>query len=281
MDGTVSELWRFPVKSMLGERYGQLAIGAEGVAGDRVAALIDVESGKVASAKRPNPWRKLLTMRASLAPEANGAAPAIMIRLEDGELLSSDARDCAAKLSAVIGRPVALARHRTAPLLLDRADPEQVAVAGFDADPDLQPIEIAAAAPGGRFVDFAPVHLITMASLARVAASAGPAESERFRANLILDVPGGAAFAENGWVGRRLAVGADVVLRMIEPTPRCAVPTLAHGSLPVNVRLTQQIGTLNRAAMSGMAAAVACLGVYAAVEAPGVVAAGDRVSLLD
>ena len=49
--GTVSELRRYPVKSMLGEALDVAPIQARGVAGDRAYALIDVETGKVVSAK--------------------------------------------------------------------------------------------------------------------------------------------------------------------------------------------------------------------------------------
>jgi len=49
--GSVSALWRFPVKSMKGERLEQAELTERGLVGDRSHALIDVDTGKVVSAK--------------------------------------------------------------------------------------------------------------------------------------------------------------------------------------------------------------------------------------
>ena len=62
--GTLTELWRFPVKSMQGERLQQLTLQTRGVVGDRAYALIDVESGKVVSAKSAKLFPTLLQCRA-------------------------------------------------------------------------------------------------------------------------------------------------------------------------------------------------------------------------
>lgn len=51
--GTVVSIWRYPVKSMLGEELNSSFVTERGLIGDRVYALIDQESGKVASAKNP------------------------------------------------------------------------------------------------------------------------------------------------------------------------------------------------------------------------------------
>ncbi|MDP1819975.1 MAG: MOSC N-terminal beta barrel domain-containing protein [Acidimicrobiales bacterium] len=55
--GTVAELWRYPVKSMQGERVKRLAVGPGGADGDRMLAVVDPAAGKVLSAKR---WADLL-----------------------------------------------------------------------------------------------------------------------------------------------------------------------------------------------------------------------------
>ncbi len=271
--GNIAELWRFPVKSMLGERCDRLVIDAGGPAGDRRCALIDVGSGKLASAKRPAPWRALLAMTARLVGDH------VAIDLGDGTQTSSDLPDCDMRLSAALGRPVRLTQARDRAFAIDRADPDDVAERGVDGEITYAELTIGQAMPTGGFADFAPIHLLSTASLARVAEATTSAEAVRFRANLLIDNDGAPPFAENDWIGRHIAIGQQLVLRVIEPTPRCAIPTLAHGPLPTNPKLTQQIGTLNKVAMTGMPP-LACLGAYAVIEQAGVVAPGDVARLI-
>ncbi|MDQ3868508.1 MAG: MOSC domain-containing protein, partial [Thermoproteota archaeon] len=57
--GTVVSLWRYPVKSILGEELNSSYITEHGLLGDRAYAVLDQETGKVASAKNPRKWGKL------------------------------------------------------------------------------------------------------------------------------------------------------------------------------------------------------------------------------
>ena len=63
MDGLggarVTELWRYPVKSMRGERVEASEVGPTGLRGDRAYAVVDAETGKVGSAKHPRLWADL------------------------------------------------------------------------------------------------------------------------------------------------------------------------------------------------------------------------------
>src|SRR6266508_2450327 len=63
--GTIRALWRYPVKSMLGEGLDAVDLSEDGVVGDRAYALRDKETGKVASAKHPRLWPNLLACRAA------------------------------------------------------------------------------------------------------------------------------------------------------------------------------------------------------------------------
>jgi uncharacterized protein len=62
--GSVVALWRYPVKSMAGERLEVATIDADGIDGDRRSAVRDIETGKIASAKRPTRWGRLLRCHA-------------------------------------------------------------------------------------------------------------------------------------------------------------------------------------------------------------------------
>ena len=50
--GRVAELWRYPVKSMLGEQRRRLSVTESGILGDRAWALRDPATGRIASAKK-------------------------------------------------------------------------------------------------------------------------------------------------------------------------------------------------------------------------------------
>lgn len=265
--GTVAALRRYPVKSMLGEDLEYASVTASGLEGDRVAAVIDDETGEVATAKHPKLWRGLL----ALAAQWNGGSP--RIALPDGTSVS--VADCALGrlLTELLHRDVRLATVRPERPMVGRPDPEDVIEHGDDVDVPYRMLEIGLGTPGTNFVDFAPVHLITTATLDRVGA-----ETIRYRPNLVLDLPGGTPFAENDWTGREMSIG-EVRLRFIQPTPRCAVPTLAHGTLP---RRTDAVRTLleeNRVMVPGLGIRP-CLGVYAQVLAVGPVAVGDQATLL-
>src|SRR5256714_11999011 len=104
--GTIGALWRFPVKSMLGEELEAVDLSEGGVVGDRAYALRDRETGKVASAKHPKLWPNLLACRAAFADATrlDGELPPVRIEFADGNVVLSDAPDVDAVLSRLFGR---------------------------------------------------------------------------------------------------------------------------------------------------------------------------------
>jgi hypothetical protein len=164
---------------------------------------------------------------------------------------------------------------------LDRAVPEAVLADGVTAEVPAEIIEIGAGAPPGTFVDFAPLHLLTTATLDRIAGLSprGVADQERYRPNVVIrtTAPG---FAENDWLDRYLAVGDDLILRVIARTPRCAVPTLEHGPLPRDADALRVLARHNRLAPVVNADPEPCAGVYAEVLNPGRIHVGDSVFLV-
>ncbi len=89
--GNISELWRFPVKSMQGETLQQVEMTALGVVGDRGYALIESVTGKVVSAKSVRHFPDLLNCRAEFVepPGASSVAPPVRITLPDGTTVTS------------------------------------------------------------------------------------------------------------------------------------------------------------------------------------------------
>jgi uncharacterized protein len=248
----VGMLRRYPVKSMLGEE---------------VAALVDVETGRVATAKHPRLWRALLQFSAA------DTAAGVRITLPDGRAVAADDPDVDALLSDVLGRPVRLVAQREEGAEVERPSPEDVLEHGVEAEVPFETLVIAQGAPGETFVDYAPVHAITTATLDRLGV-----EALRYRPNVVLTTPPGfPAFAENDWVGRELTVGT-VRLRGSLPTPRCSVPTLAHGDLAREPGAVRPLLSDNRVDVPGFGV-LPCAGVYLEVLAGGTVRTGDEATL--
>jgi uncharacterized protein len=264
--GAVAAIRRYPVKSMLGEDLETVTLTASGLEGDRTVAVIDRQTGTVASAKHPRLWRGLL----ALAAQWDDGCPRIIF--PDGTFITADDSAASQLLSKFLHRDVRLSAERHAGATVERPAPEDVIASGEDADVPYATVEIGAGTPGGTFVDFAPVHLMTSATLARAGA-----EMIRYRPNLVLDTPDGVPFAENEWTGREIVIG-QVRLRVIIPTPRCAVPTLAHGALPRRNEAVRVLLEHNRIPVPGHGTQP-CLGAYAQVINPGVITAGDHAGL--
>lgn len=272
--GAVTALRRYPVKSMLGEGTAAAAVTASGVDNDRVFALIDEETGRVASAKQPRLWRKLLQCSAGW----DGASYAIT--LPDGNVFRLSASDAHGAdggvdraLSELLGRRVRLTATRPGGAAIARPAPEDVIEHGVEAELPYEMIEIGQGSSGSTFVDYAPVSLITMGTIAHLGT-----EWVRYRPNVVVTtVPTEAPFVENDWVGREIRLGA-VRLRGLIPIPRCAIPTLEHGDLPRALDAVRALLTENRIGVPGFGT-VPCAGLYAEVLDGGVIHAGDTVTL--
>src|SRR6266568_6900792 len=93
--GSVVSLWRYPVKSMMGEELNATEVTKGGVVGDRAYALVDSSDGKVASAKNPRKWPQLFEFRAALtdAPKTGLKLPPVRIYLPDSAIVNSEQPD--------------------------------------------------------------------------------------------------------------------------------------------------------------------------------------------
>lgn len=272
--GTVAVLRRYPIKSMLGEDLRAADVTERGFVGDRVLALVHPETGKVVSAKNPRLWRDMLKLAAVSSPDVKIAFP-------DGTVTASSDPGIDAALSEFLARPVRLTATPPVGTSLDRADPEQVLRDGIDAQVRLDVIEhLGEAAPEGTFFDFAPLHLLTTSTLDRIAelSPRGAVELDRYRPNIVLRTPA-EGFTENDWVGRALRIGSDLTIQVIARTPRCAIPTLAHGELPRDTEALRVPAAHNRVSAMADFGPQPCVGVYAQVLHPGRVALGDEVRL--
>ncbi|MFC4337120.1 MOSC domain-containing protein [Salininema proteolyticum] len=271
--GYISQLRRYPVKSLLGERVRTARVDESGVQGDRRLALLDRETGKVVSAKQPRLWREALLIRAR---DEDGV---VFVELPDGAKFRLDDPGSERLLSDHLGRDVAVIRTPPSEATIDRADPDEVLAQGVTAKVDALVSHLGAAAPAGTFFDFAPLHLFTSATLDHLKAEAGLNEADviRYRPNLVIqgDLE---PYGENSWAGRRIVIG-DVRLRVIARTPRCSVPTLDHGGLGRNTGALRSPARENRVEPLDGMDPEPCAGVYAQVEVGGEMSEGTPVSL--
>jgi len=289
--GTVEQIHRFPVKSMLGERLEAAEIGERGLFGDRAWAVVDRGDGTVASAKRPRRWARLLELRAVYVepPSAGAPLPPVRIDLPDGTVVRTDTPGADGILGRFIGREVALTDdaptrrrfHEVWPAIEGLAPAEFIegtTVGDDDGDP-VSEIDLAAAAPG-TFFDVAPLHLLTTGTLDALAAHdpAATFDVRRYRPNLLVR-SGAAGFVENAWPGRTVAVGAEVRATGLLATMRCVMTTLAQDGLPPDRATLRAVAAANRVEIPGLGT-WACAGVYAGVAAGGTVRLGDEVVLV-
>lgn len=273
--GSIVSVWRYPVKSMLGEELNAVEVTKRGLLGDRAYALVDNSDGKVASAKNPRKWPNLFDFRAAFAddPKTGTKIPEVRITLPDGVIASGTQPGFDQILSKALNRDVTL---RAVGRSQEIAESAQRGTAE-EYWPDIEGLEHRDAVtdfrlPEGTFFDAALVHLLTTATLDRLRKlyPDGRFEARRFRPNFVVSVANGdGGFIENDWVGRTLAIGDSVRLSITGPCPRCVMITLAQSDLP-------QDGGILRAAARHNGAKV---GVYASVLQGGKVRRGDPVIL--
>ena len=278
--GVVKSLWRYPVKSMLGEGVSLVQVHQFGFYGDRVYGLVDTSDGKVATAKNPQKWPDLFSCRARLM-ETSGASsviPPVCITLPDGSVVTSDVRDLDQTLSRAMKRGVTLAVTQ-AGRVSGVQTPLSVAWTGQSEEywPDMEGREhqntvTDFSLPSGTFFDGAMVHMLTTATLNRLQAlyPMGCVDLRRFRPNLVVEtVVGQEGFVENSWMGCTVGIGEEVRMKITAPCGRCVMTTLAQEGLPKDAGILRTAVQHNHGHV----------GVYATVVQGGAIRCGDEISV--
>jgi len=270
--GSVVGLWRYPVKSMMGEELNAAEVTHRGLVGDRQFAVVDASTGKVAGAKNPRKWGNFFDFRAAYVepPESEAKLPAVRLTLPDGTVATSERSDVAQVLSKALGREVVFAEAQP--------DGESSGAQAEEYWPDMEGLDYRDTVtewelPAGTFFDLAVVHLLTTATIERlrVLYPEGRFEVRRFRPNIVVATgPDQQGFVENDWIDQTLAIGDEVRLRITGPCPRCVMTTLPQGDLP------KDAGILRTAAQNNQAN----VGVYANVVKGGTVRRGDDVTVV-
>jgi uncharacterized protein YcbX len=246
--GTINQLWRYPVKSMQGERVETLEVAAGGAVGDRTLAVVDPAAGKVLSAKR---WADLLLASARVEGDD------VVVTLPDGSEHAASDPGVHDALSAWLDKDVRLA----APV-----EGEALPMEMYSGMSDEDTPVFDWAGPPGTWLDLADAHWLTTSSLTAAAGlHDGQWDVRRFRPTALIETPA-EGFVEDTWGDLELGeVGSTVLM----PTMRCSMPSRAQPGLDRD----KAIGTTLRDQHSNN------LGVYASITKGGTLRLGDSVTV--
>ncbi|MFT4930085.1 MAG: hypothetical protein ACI8WB_006221 [Phenylobacterium sp.] len=188
----VKNLWRYPVKSLLGEDCQQFTINSRGVEGDRFYAVTD-EQGKFGSGKNTRRFRKMNGLFEFAACYQEGR---LMVKCPD-QAVTDNLSEINLALSECVGQTVTLQREQDVP--------------HFDAGA---------------------IHILTTGSIEWLKAQLPDAviDQRRFRANIILDTDSVEPVEQN-WLGKTIKIG-DVTLQITGKTQRCAMTGFKQSELP-------------------------------------------------
>ena len=292
-EGSITGLWRFPVKSMLGERLDEAVVTERGIVGDRAYALVEVETGKTVSAKNHKRYPKLFACKAAFVepPQLGEELPPVIISLSDGSVVRSDADDINSVLSAFFGQNLTLEKVAPAEIVIDMDHPDvegavppggenmTTIALGTGAISQLG-IDVEAPVPEGLFFDLFPLSCLTTATLNKLNELQPESrfDERRFRMNVIIETEQ-SGFVESDWVGKQLDIGEAVQLQIGSHCIRCVMTTLAQEELPRDVEVMRTLVRHNRQQFGDLGK-LPCAGVYALSTRPGVIRVGDAISLI-
>lgn len=273
---SIAELWRYPVKSMGGERVESLELRTSAVVGDRRWAVRSIETGKVASAKRPRPFGRLLSW--SARTHADGG---LVVVGPGGREYTAGSGELDAALTEVLGEPVRLVEVEEGREETYGSEwPEIPGTVLSDVEVDLP---IAALTEKTSFVDASAVHVIVRQSMTHLASLLDGVKLgvERFRPNIVLDAhedSGSGEFADLAWKDLDIQIGG-VELRIGDATPRCVMTTLAQPGYEQAKSVLQVLAATARKEFDY--GAFACFGTNAEVTAAGTINVGDTLTIPD
>ena len=276
-NASILNIYRYPVKSMMGETLSEADIGEAGIPGDRGWAVRDEKRGGIRGGKKIS---QLMTLTAQSGPTAP------LITSPDGDSASASTEGINEWLSDKLNHPVTLwpllpadqldHYRRGAP---DTEDFEQELRAVFgrlpeEPLPDLTGFEelLEFESPPGTYFDAFPISIMSQQSLATMNQLEGESQFDvrRFRPNLLVDIPEtDHPFPEQAWVGKTLSIGG-VMMKIDMTCPRCAMTTHGFDDLPQDPQIMRKL----------VANSEGNLGIYASVVQAGKVIAGDSVSVV-
>ena len=277
----LSQIWTYPVKSMVGETVSSCELNDLGIVGDRIWATRDLERGGIRGAK------KIGGLMQFSAERVDPALRTVKITAPNGESFLTNEADSSEKLSSLLGHRVVLEElpdvsdvehFRRGPSDTDDVLAEMRAVFGRTEDeplPDFSifpPEVMEFESPVGTHHDCFPLMVMTTSALAAMKAAVPDSvvDVKRFRPSLVVDSGDADGHPEFQWKNKRIAIGSAVI-EILDPCPRCVMVTRAiNNDIPEDRAVLRHIvRDLNQS-----------VGVYARVLSPGKCSVGDEVRFL-
>ena len=277
----LSQIWTYPVKSMVGETISSCELNDLGIVGDRIWATRDLERGGIRGAKKIGGLMQFSAERVDLARRT------VKITAPNGESFLTNEADSSEKLSSLLGHRVVLEElpdasdvehFRRGPSDTDDVLAEMRAVFGRTEDeplPDFSifpPEVMEFESPVGTHHDCYPLMVMTTSALAAMKAAVpnSVVDVKRFRPSLVVDSGDVDGHLEFQWKNKHIAIGSAVI-EILDPCPRCVMVTRAiNNDIPEDRAVLRHIvRDLNQS-----------VGVYARVLSPGKCSVGDEVRFL-
>lgn len=272
----ISQLWTYPVKSMVGVSVESVELSSLGIVGDRHWAIRDLERGGIRGAKKIGELMQFTAQRKDNE---------VIITFPDGTQVSSADEDVNFMLSGVLGRNVLLEslpadnnleHFRRGPSDSDDPLTELRGIFGREAEeplPDFTafPPEVAEfESPPGTHHDCWPLMVMTTSALQAMkeALPDSNVDIKRFRPSIVVETNSGEGHVEFSWKGKTASLGTAVI-EFLDPCPRCIMITRkVNDELPEDRAILRHVvRDLNQA-----------VGVYARILTPGRVALGDALT---
>jgi len=244
--GRIESLWRYPVKSMRGEQLSEAYVGFGGIYGDRRYAFLN------SGAREDLPFLTAREKHEMLLHRALYRYPEQMVKPNGTALPNS-----AVEIETPAGERLAIDDPRLIDLLR----------AGLRERYRLTLIQSANA-----ITDSRPVSLFFLQTTRQLSAEIGiEMDKRRFRANIYVDGAATSGFAEDSLVGRKLAIGADVVVEVLKRSKRCKMITLDPDSGVATPEIMKRVARDHES----------CAGIYVKAVVEGMVALGDEIRLAE
>lgn len=170
--GRVASIYRYPVKSMRGERLNAAEVGWRGVAGDRRYAFVDQGNRSGFPWLTARQFSGLLRYEPRFENPGDPGKSRVLVRTPAGRELAVDSPDLLNEIARESARDIRLLHHQSGV---------------FDT------------------FDFS---IVARQSIEAIGSAIGKSLDERrFRPNIVLDCEGCAPFCEDGWVGGLVVFG--------------------------------------------------------------------------
>lgn len=259
--GTVESLWRYPVKSMGGERMAEAFMAFHGFYGDRCYAFKNSEARKGSPYLTATTQQQMLRYRPQFRHPERAAMPPNL----------TEAMGIAPGLTSANGDPQDMVLDVVTPAG-DVVGVEDPALAVMLTEGIGGQNRLTLVRSDRALTDCRPVSLISLQTVRQVEGELGiPLDKRRFRANIYLDQASGRGFDEDELVGRKLRIGSGAVVMVLERDPRCKMISLDPDTGEHNPEILRRVARTHDA----------YAGVYCAVLIEGILTTGDSIELID